>query len=322
MFKYPRCDVVNCAPYSISLPPGAYNLQVWGAAGGNSDLDSSGNRKTTGIGYGGKGGFSQGELLLTAQTLFYVYVGSKGDSVPGYNLNVPGTFGGGGGINTPNGNGVRGGGASDIRLKIGDLNTRIIVAGGGGGASGGNTNLECNGGDGGGGSGFKGIGDTGCINSNKNGCYADPGNQQGPGINSFGYSGNSGGPGSFGYGGTNKNCCGSNYGGAGGGGWFGGAGGEHRSPGGGGSGYILNEVSYKPNGYNIDSRYYLKNPVLLSGRDTIPPPVPGYTGYDNGYVRITQIYSKKENYCTYRPLYGSSNVLIWAVYITSEFEIT
>ncbi|HEK8939543.1 TPA: hypothetical protein STY81_002963 [Clostridioides difficile] len=125
---------------SITLKPGKYKLECWGASGGEMHSASSHS----------SGGYSVGELILRKKTLLYIYVGQLGLDVSSsvYAFN-------GGGYGT----GAVGGGATDIRLVGGawdneqGLFSRIIVAGGGGGWFGGSGChfSHCNGG---GGSGY------------------------------------------------------------------------------------------------------------------------------------------------------------------------
>ena len=135
---------------------GTYKLEVWGAQGGASIL--SGKE----LEIGGLGGYSVGEVSLTAGTKLYIAVGGKGGignlyacSTGGYN---------GGGIGTNDGGTCSesaddeaaggGGGATHIAINnnLGELKNYVdnkenilIVAGGGGGGS-----YSVNGGAGGG----------------------------------------------------------------------------------------------------------------------------------------------------------------------------
>lgn len=86
---------------------GNYTLETWGAQGSYYN--------------GGLGGYSKGDVYLTAGQTLTIQVGGTG----GYN---------GGGVSTGNGSGtITGGGASDVRTGGASLAERIIVAGGGGG---------------------------------------------------------------------------------------------------------------------------------------------------------------------------------------------
>lgn len=78
--SYAAGDVINFAytgaKQSVTLPPGRYKLECWGAQGGYRSNAS----------YGGKGGYAQGELSLDIETILYVYAGGSG--------NMGGTSGG------------------------------------------------------------------------------------------------------------------------------------------------------------------------------------------------------------------------------------
>lgn len=120
---------------SVTLPPGTYQFQCWGAQGG-----SNGTNSTYGITAqaGGKGGYSIGQLTVSSATAVRVYVGGQGSASAG-------GFNGGGsttGTSQKNANGEfgyskmgGGGGATDIRLSDGSLYSRMIVAGGGSGGA-------------------------------------------------------------------------------------------------------------------------------------------------------------------------------------------
>ena len=60
----------DCSPYTLSLGPGMYLFQVWGAAGG-------------GWSNYGKGGYVEGRLTVTKLNTFYIYVGGQGKSQNG-----------------------------------------------------------------------------------------------------------------------------------------------------------------------------------------------------------------------------------------------
>lgn len=109
---------------------GSYKIEVWGASGG----DAYNNKYLHANSHGGRGGYSAGTVNLTENTTLYVVVGGRGKYGSGY---IAGGFNGGGtgGANSSG----SGGGATDVRLKSGvleteSLNSRIIVAGGGGGS--------------------------------------------------------------------------------------------------------------------------------------------------------------------------------------------
>jgi len=187
-----------------------YKLEVWGAQGGGS--------------YGGKGGYSYGNINFTQGQVIYIYVGGAGE----FGSKVFGGFNGGANSGTAlNVKEGSGGGASDIRLVSTLLSTRVIVAGGGGGAGGnyGNDNSTDYGGAGGDIAGGIGGGTS-------NGPIAGGGSQSSGGSGGAYPSYSSAPSGTIGQGGN-----GLNSGGGGGGGYYGG-GGCNFSGAGGGSGYV------------------------------------------------------------------------------------
>ena len=125
-------------PYS-----GYYEIELWGAAGGQGRTNYTLNYK------GGKGGYTKGTIYLEKGTILYFYVGGKGlnaasvskcvGGLGGYNGGAQGGIDGNCDSNPEPGAG--GGGATDVRLVGGDWNnsdslkSRIMVAGGGGGGS-------------------------------------------------------------------------------------------------------------------------------------------------------------------------------------------
>ena len=270
-FGYPCKNETKCSPYIITLNPGRYIFEVWGAQGGGNN---------TGIShllYGGKGGYSIGKTLLETPTTFYIYVGSSGTNKTG-----DGGFNGGGAVGSsrwvedvpshlvPR---APGGGATDIRLIKGklrflisinytttyygdddSLHSRIIVAGGGGG----NSDVW---GYGGGEEGANSFDNT--MNE-----IASSGNQTHGGLTLAGINGG------FGYGGyTDQKGQGIS---GGGGGYFGGGGATRAF---GGSGYI--NKTFFPTG------------KTKAGNELIPSPYKegfqelGHSG--NGFARITFI---------------------------------
>ena len=127
------------APQTITLNPGIYKFECWGAKGGTYG-------RTPGL-----GGYVVGELQLLENTEIHAYVGGKGSvSAGGWN-------GGGNGQGAAGGGG---GGASDIRIGGTELDNRIIVGAGGGGAG-----YSGEGGNGGGLTGFNGTSGTGASQS-------------------------------------------------------------------------------------------------------------------------------------------------------------
>ena len=120
---------------SVTLPPGTYQFQCWGAQGGSNAAYS-----TYGITAkaGGKGGYSVGQLTVSEATGVRVYVGGQGSSSSG-GYNGGGSTTGTSQYNSSNTLGYSkmggGGGATDIRLSDGALLSRMIVAGGGSGGA-------------------------------------------------------------------------------------------------------------------------------------------------------------------------------------------
>jgi hypothetical protein len=267
-----KCKIVNsvCAPHTHIFLPGLYLLEVWGASGGNASI-TAGNRVEQNPTFGGKGGYSKGTIRIHKPTLGFIYVGEKGFVVTEIGKNSSGTFGGGGNltvIRTSYGHGCIGGGASDIRLNIDSLYSRVIVAGGGGGASVRVYDyVNTDGGDAGGKEGYRGICDT-----QPDTYYTNGGTQQSGGLTHGSSMGPAGYNGEFGLGGGSFNGAGTNYGGSGGGGWFGGAGGGHRISGAGGSGYAFNASSYKPQNFLLNESYYLTSSSVLDGKTQFPIP--------------------------------------------------
>ena len=234
----------ECTTY-IAKSDGYYNLEVWGAQGGNYN--------TTYV--GGLGGYSKGIVHLTKGTTLYVCVGGQPQTVTTASVAVPGGFNGGGnGFNRAYSGtytyGQAGGGATDIRIGQNSLYARVIVAGGG---SGSNNRI----------SGYAGGGLSGV--SGQSG-YAGTQTSAGTG-------------GSFGQGGS-ATTSGSNYryGASGGGGGFYGGGAiasysdstNYDKYTGGGSGYVYTSstASSYPSGCLLNSNYYLASASTTQGINT------------------------------------------------------
>lgn len=286
-------DVINCT-YSglkkhLILPPGKYKLECWGAQGGtyNSSYASGGN-----------GGYSQGTLTIKKPTPIYMYSGGQGSygSSSTYTAVSGGGFNGGGNAGYRGGGG---GGASDIRLEVDSLYSRVIVAGGGGGAYAYNTTYKAAGGAGGGSSGVAGS----YYSSSYTTFVGQPGTQTAGGASPTAVTNNySGGAGSFGTGGStgykyNSTSYYSN--GGGGGGWYGGSAADNHSSssraraagGGGGSGYVFTSttISNYPQGCFLKEQYYLENTQLLTGASRFLGITGDYeTGHaGNGHTKIS-----------------------------------
>ena len=278
---------------TVTLAPGTYKLECWGAQGGNS------NQSNGTYGNGGKGGYSTGILNVSTNTTIYITVGGQGQNGI-LNTRTAGGFNGGGdGYGTNNsGVGGGGGGASDISLmspvfshssyfinNIRDTNSllsRIIVAGGGGSAGYDVRNNAANGGAGGGTTGQDGL---------SNRVYHGTGGKQ----TTFGTGGSSEEPNrysvqaKFGCGASASNS--TDVAPGGGGGWYGG--GLHCDSAGGGSGYVYTSAtaSNYPSGCLLNSTYYLSNAQTIAGNKSFPSPTgsteTGHSG--NGHVKITKL---------------------------------
>ena len=234
----------ECTTY-IAKSDGYYNLEVWGAQGGNYN--------TTYV--GGLGGYSKGIVHLTKGTTLYVCVGGQPQTVTTTKTAVPGGFNGGGnGFNRDYSStytyGQAGGGATDIRIEQNSLYARVIVAGGGSGSN----NRT---------SGYAGGGTSGVTGQS-------------------GYAGtqtSAGSGGSFGQGGS-ATTSGNNYkygASGGGGGFYGGGAGTSYSDStnydkysGGGSGYVYTSstASSYPSGCLLNSTYYLTASSTTQGINT------------------------------------------------------
>ena len=234
----------ECTTY-IAKSDGYYNLEVWGAQGGNYN--------TTYV--GGLGGYSKGIVHLTKGTTLYVCVGGQPQTVTTTKTAVPGGFNGGGNgfnrdYNSTYTYGQAGGGATDIRIGQNNLYARVIVAGGGSGSN----NRT---------SGYAGGGTSGISGQS-------------------GYAGtqtSAGSGGSFGQGGS-ASTSGNNYkygASGGGGGFYGGGAGTSYSDStnydkysGGGSGYVYTSstASSYPSGCLLNSNYYLASALTTQGTNT------------------------------------------------------
>ena len=271
----------------ITLTPGNYKLEVWGASGGCGQTGSIGN-----LSYEGKGGYSIGTYAIDSKMTLYAYVGGKGTY--GYS-NLNGGWNGGGGSYcyvTPSSSypAVSGGGATDFSIVGGDCildttnlryvrtqesyNGRIIVAGGGGSSA---INGNVIGGHGGGTSG------TNSPSSTENSGYS-AGTQSSAG-NCSGTSGKNSSSGylavgGLGYGASGKvtNSSSTQSAGAGGGYYGGGTSpASNSNASAGGSGYINTSL--------------LTNAQTIAGNQQFTSPTgtneTGHSG--NGYARITAL---------------------------------
>ena len=312
----------------LTLYPGKYKLEVWGASGGDSV-----NNDQTKPSRGGLGGYASGVLSLDQPVKTVVVVGGRGTrGYRGYcsgegcdgtycatgtctyksahqDIVGPGKGGGynGGGSSTvwTNGSdtsgveGYGGGGATDIRLVEDSLYARVIVAGGGGGGD--NPGGSLNGSDDGRG-GYGGGETAGCgYHTGVLYCTANaPGYSVSTMPNTFtkdhvvtqihGFA--------FGQGEHARYV---NDEGGGGGGWFGGFRGDHNNAGGtGGSGFVFTKAAVD-NGVTaqsviggkwlLDEKYYLTETQNIGGNQSFKSPSgSNETGHSgNGYAKITLI---------------------------------
>jgi hypothetical protein len=249
---------------------GVYTLEAWGAQGGNDPSNPNAI-------FGGRGGYSKGDVTLTAGQTIQIYVGQQGSGCMNSSWRSTG-----------------GGGATDFRLTGGNWNdnagllSRILVAGGGGGRHGNNyEGVAYVGNDGGG---------STAPNFTANGTSVTGSTQ-----NSGGSSNNTNVAGSFGFsnptpysntcsaGGWNGGARGSDNwaNGGGGGGWWGGV--SSWPTGSGGSGYAYTAASWTPAGYTPTAAYQLANTQLIAGNTVMPNPAGGtMTGRaGNGIAKIT-----------------------------------
>ena len=261
---------------TFNASPGTYTLEVWGAQGGNDPYYPASV-------FGGRGGYSVGELHLVNSVTLYVYVGGQGY-----------------GSSSSSWGSTGGGGATDISLygvansttwnSSSHFYSRIIVAGGGGGVHGKNYASSTYVGNDGGGytsptftaNNYTITGST--YNSSGTSSYGS-----GVVAGSFGYATGNTYCNNYSYGGWNGGGNGSDCwanGGAGGG-WYGGVTSWSHSAG--GSGYVLTSSSYKPTGYTPTSDYYMTNANSIAGNTTMPAPGGGtelgHSG--NGHATIS-----------------------------------
>ena len=271
----------------VAPKAGKYKFELWGAQGG--DCSSY---------LGGRGAYTSGELTLSKGETLYLFVGSAGTTVSGWNNGATN--------NASYGRG--GGGATDIRTVptealtqyngIDSLKTRIMVAAAGGGG-------ECySGGEhatGGAAGGLTGYDATAAQ-------QAEAGHGATQITGGLGGSNNANYNGQFGRGGNGN----ATYGASGGSGWYGGGGDGETGGGAGGSSYISGhngcigmniDTTMKTNDSESFTGYKFNNTVMIDGlgyewktskgSQTRMPTHDGATlifGNDgNGYAKITYI---------------------------------
>ena len=264
---------------TFTIPSGVDSvfMQVWGAQGGTSTAA------------GGKGGYSEGKMAVTAGDVLNVYVGGAGIELTA-SANDGGFNGGGGAGKGSSYNSASGGGGSDIRVNSTSLYARAIVAGGGGGGAGASGSNLAVGGVGGGLTGGNGIHTSNTVGSptQSSTCGGSGATQTSQG---YGSTRSAQTTGAFGQGGWGYPV--SSGSGGGGGGWYGG-GGADCAGGGGGSGYVYTAAtaSNYPSGCLLNSSRYLDNAQTMAGNTLFPDTScrsteTGHAG--NGYAKITTI---------------------------------
>ena len=254
---------------SISLSPGTYMLEAWGAQGGYGMNETY---------RGGYGGYSSGYITLDTNTTLYIAVGGQGgNGVSKVNtLNAGGFNGGGNTYGTTSKYLGSGGGATHIALSDGVLSSLseniddiLIVAGGGGAGGYESASYHSTGGDGGGYTGNAGI------STNTSYVVGSGGTQTagGTGLTA----------GSFGQGG---NATSDSIGG--GGGFYGGGVGRYSSGSGGGSGYIANTLLTSKVMYCYECAESTDATTkTISTTNVSEEATSNYAKKGNGFVRIT-----------------------------------
>ncbi|MBR5296286.1 MAG: hypothetical protein IKU29_00245 [Parabacteroides sp.] len=247
--------ICECIGVGTSFPlySGQYKIKCAGGCGSHRTRQS----------LAALGGYAEGILNNINTETAYAYVGGSGLYAASYQsaAYVQAThptlsFNGGGSpssLGDARAGGESGGGGTDLRIGSDSLLARLIVAGGAGGSG----SASDYGGAGG--------GEEGVASSTGSGTNYGAGTQM-----SAGSGDREDISGGFGYGG-NGYYRSSGYGGAGGGGWYGGSGtypdssNDNDKGGSGGSGYVLTDTSFKPDGYLLDSNYYLTETALVTG---------------------------------------------------------
>ncbi|MDR2521676.1 MAG: hypothetical protein LBC72_03875, partial [Spirochaetaceae bacterium] len=124
---------------TINVPQtGWYRIELWGSQGGFA------RQMGTTLYEGGKGGYTAGDIYLTAGDKLYMYLGGGGNNrTPGSTKAYEASYNGGGRASNQQSHGA-GGGATDVRTVAAStpepsndavsLASRIMVAAGGGGA--------------------------------------------------------------------------------------------------------------------------------------------------------------------------------------------
>ena len=341
ILNYPCTNYDNCTEYQLTLYPGIYKLEAYGASGGflskclptskktsNNQCVSSeyvsffkGNSQcVTGCSASGSGGYTAGIITLEKITKVYIAIGGMGFYHEG-NCKIsdktdpqcyfPGGYNGGGGGLMYSAGSSSGGGATDFRFDKNDLFHRVLVAGAGGGSD------DYTDKDGFGSSGGGLNGQAPWINNKlQTNYYAS----QTSGF-SFGFGERANSQGSKNQNGITKPGESNDLGGAGGG-WFGGFASHHNDGGGGGgSSFLLTKNALIPTEeiivYNstydeIDRGYYAfsdKSKYLF-----IEPQFGEGVWYGNGKAIITPLdfsfFYKQKITCKRKQIISKSLFLI------------
>ena len=279
-FEYPCVNKHVCTPYKLSIEPGVYFFECWGAKGTCWALN------TSSFSIPGLGAYVCGSIVIKSTTIFYVYIGATGR----FNSQKEPI------------NGFFGGGATDVRLNASEnwfdtksLISRIMVAAGGGGS-------EWTNALGGNGGGLQGgesrsvnldgiyFDDT-CLGANQIGGHECPTYPSHKG-NCNAYKGG------FGFAGTAIGA--SDQGGQGGGGYYGGTSYPVAFSGSGGSSFISGHdgcnsvendyITIKHTGHSFHySGLIFANSKMIDGNQTMPLKNNqfGIWNQENGMFRIT-----------------------------------
>jgi len=297
-FDYTGGEQTFTVPYD-----GKYQLETWGAQGGEIDE----------LYHGGFGGYSLGMMTLSKKEKLYINVGGAGVSSEKLGISTLGGYNGGGsGIGNPstdtNQTARGGGGATHISTITGllsslknNISSILIVSGSGGGAGEClpdhncfNATLSATGGSGGGYKGASGDSSYASFSLTNGNIYGGfGGSQTEGGITKWGNNNPSQITGKFGQGGNASDTSdGYMYNGNGGGAGFfgGGAATRGHNGGGGGSGYIGNtSLTDKHMAcYNCETSNE-ESTKTISVTCASETPTPDCAKIGNGYARITYI---------------------------------
>ena len=311
VLKYPCDDTKECTPYRLTLKPGVYQMECWGAKGLNISLAR----------IPGNGSYTSGIIELHHRKTFYIYIGVSG-FFNALKENPTLSFG-------PNGSG----GATDVRLEASEtwwdimsLASRIMVAAGGG-SSEWDRSEGGNGGELEGGASIHGTYDGKILPTTCKGATQIPGTNcttEGMYVDAHAI------PGEFG-GAVYRSEVADN-GGIGGGGYYGGTSFSYAYGGSGGSSFIsghngcnaINKLqqptdtithSGKPFHY---SGYHFVSTIMIGGDKTKPLPSgdQGTWSENQGAFRLTLI--SRINYCTQSGSHFHFSITVLIIFIATN----